>query len=303
MVVAAAAVTLLVTACAPEPPSEEERSAAPPDSPPVPARTRDLESAEDLPESYRPHPDFALTMGDVRELLSDQRPIIREAILSEPAVFLEYASQLLAQEQVVLALVDKGTRLSADYVPEDLVPLQEYGDRLILNREGLSLRAAIMPDLLAMVEAARQAGIQLDISSTYRSYGYQRDLFDYWVAELGQAEAERVSARPGTSQHQLGTTVDFGSITPEFAAHPAGVWLAEHASTFGFSLSYPEGYEEVTGYSYEPWHFRWISRSGTDMERHFFDGIQQHALEFWSEAEPVLRDACTCGSRRDTVTP
>jgi hypothetical protein len=96
-----------------------------------------------------------------------------------------------------------------------------------------------------MVEAARLDGVLLDISSTYRSYTYQENLFAYWVDQLGREEAERVSARAGTSQHQLGTTVDFGSVTTAFAAEPGGIWLSEHAHRFGFSLSYPDGYEAV----------------------------------------------------------
>lgn len=297
-----------MTGCAPETTGEADRSPevrAPGGGEPAGERPSQppIETSQDLPDAYRPHPEFDLTLAQLRELVSDQSPAIRKAILAEPTVFLDYATQLLLRGADDLALVDKQNPLPADYVPQDLVPLERYADQLILNREELSLRAVIMPDLLAMVEAARQDGIQLDISSTYRSYGYQRDLFDYWVAELGQAEAERVSARAGTSQHQLGTTLDFGSITPAFAEHPAGVWLADHAGRYGFSLSYPEGYEETTGYSFEPWHFRWLSRTGTQMEARYFGGIQQHFLEFWAQAEPLLRDACTGGSCRDTVQP
>ncbi len=232
-------------------------------------------------------------MAELAEIVRTQPEAVQDAIMAEPAVFLEYATELLRMEEPLLALVDKTTALPADYVPADLIALTRYEDQLTLNRDGLSLRAVIMPDLLAMVEAARQDGVRLDISSSYRSYAYQQNLFEYWTNELGLEEAERVSARPGTSQHQLGTTVDFGSITPAFAEHPAGVWLADHAHQYGFSLSYPQGHEDVTGYSYEPWHFRWISRSGTRMEARYFDGIQQHFLEFWNEAEEALRESCT----------
>lgn len=268
-----------------------------------PATIEQRRAPEEAPDTHRLHPEFNLTPANIQELVGNQPPAIQRRILSQPAVFLEYVARLLPREAPILALVDKQTPLPADYVPDDLVALEQYADQLTLNREGLALRAMIMPDVLAMVEAAKQDGVQLDISSTYRSYDYQKSLFEYWTEELGLAEAERVSARPGTSQHQLGTTIDFGSVTPAFAEHPAGVWLLEHASKFGFSLSYPDGYEAVTGYSYEPWHFRWISRSGTRMEARYFDGIQHHFLEFWADAESVLRDACTGGSCRDTVRP
>ena len=200
---------------------------------------------------------------------------------------------LLKIDPDVLTLVDKSHRLPADYEPDDLVALTSYQDRLTLNKDDLSLRKMIMADLLAMVDAADADGITLDISSSYRSYAYQEWLFQYWVDELGQEEAERVSARPGSSQHQLGTTVDFGSVTVAFAEHPAGIWLAENAWRFGFSLSYPDGYEELTGYAYEPWHFRWITPAGTALEREFFGGIQQVMLEFLAEHGAALRRAYT----------
>ena len=257
---------------------------------------------EDLPDAYRPYHDCSLTMGDLRALTAEQPEEIRAAILAQPGAFLAQATALLHVEAPILTLVDKQHRLGSEYRPNDLVPLERYADRLVLNREGLSLRAVIMPDFLAMVEAARLDGILLDVSSSYRSYVYQENLFAYWVEQLGQEEAERVSARPGTSQHQLGTTIDFGSVTEAFAEHPAGRWLKDNAHRYGFSLSYPQGYESLTGYAWEPWHFRWLSREGTAMERTYFGGVQQRFLEFWRDAEPTIRNACTISPRRDTVS-
>ncbi|NLA46732.1 MAG: M15 family metallopeptidase, partial [Firmicutes bacterium] len=74
--------------------------------------------------------------------------------------------------------------------------------------------------------------------------------------------ANRFSARPGQSEHQLGTTVDFGGTSADwttgFANTKQGKWLLNNAHLYGFALSYPEGKESVTGYIYEPWHFRYI---------------------------------------------
>ena len=254
------------------------------------------EAAEQAPSPSAVHPDFSLTADDLDMLTDGMPPEIRARIADRPTVFLERAKDLLALPEMILARADKQTRLPADFEPADLVDLARYGDRWILNREGLSLRAPVIPDLAAMIEAARLDGILLDISSSYRSYDYQDRLFAYWVDQLGQEEAERVSARPGTSQHQLGTTMDFGSVSEEFADVPAGRWLAAHAWRFGFSLSYPDGMESITGYAYEPWHFRWISRAGTAMEREFFGGVQQYFIEFWESAGPTLAGACTACS-------
>lgn len=251
---------------------------------------------EELPDSFLPHGDFALTLGALRETLAGESPDIARAILEAPQKFLGLMAQALEMPRDLFVLVDKSTPLPEDYVPEDLVDLTEYQDRLTLNREGLSLRKVIMPDLLAMVEDAAREGITLDLSSTYRSYAYQEWLFQYWVDQLGRERAERSSARPGSSQHQLGTAIDFGSVTGPFAQHPAGRWLAEKGWRYGFSLSYPQEYEEVTGYIYEPWHFRYITRPGTRLERFFFDGIQQYFLEFWDRREPFFRERYRPGS-------
>jgi D-alanyl-D-alanine carboxypeptidase len=231
-----------------------------------------------------------MTEVELLEILSDTPEHVRRAVDERPQYFLELARKLVQLPPQRLVLVDKEHALPQDFVPDDLVVLDEYGELLTLNRSGLELRAALMPDLLAMAEAARRDGILLPISSTYRSYDYQAGLYRRHVEELGEEEASRVSARPGTSQHQLGTTVDFGSITPAFADTAAGRWLAEHAAEFGFSMSYPKGYENLTGYSWEPWHFRWVGRTATEMEQAFFDGLQQHMLEFWAEHGESLQE-------------
>ena len=160
-----------------------------------------------------------------------------------------------------LVPLDKVHRLDGNCEPDSLVPIPDayaYGSQEVVE--------AILPDLLAMLEAASEAGHLLAIVSSYRSYETQRNTFEYHVNEYGLQEALRVSARPGHSEHQLGTTVDFSStavgyeLVEEFGNTPEGRWLAENAHEYGFILSYPAGKEAVTGYAYEPWHYRWVGR-------------------------------------------
>ncbi len=92
--------------------------------------------------------------------------------------------------------------------------------------------------------------------------------------------ADSESAVPGYSQHQLGTAIDFGSITDAFDATPESRWLADHAWRYGFSLSYPKGYEWLTGYRYEGGRYRYIGRAAAEMQRAFFADIQQYLLLF-----------------------
>lgn len=237
------------------------------------------------------HPDFELDRAAFDQLVAALPEAGRTAASAAPQAFLHGVAELLYVEPVLLRLVDKTHRLPASYTPDDLVSLLEYQDELVLNRSDLSLRASIMPPLLEMVRAAAEDGIILDLSSTYRSFTYQRSVFERHVRQLGLAEASLVSAEPGASQHQLGTTVDFGSVTRAYADHPGGIWLAEHATRFGFSLSYPEGYQDRTGYTFEPWHYRYIGRSAAAFKVQYFGGLQQDFLEYWRANEPQLRAA------------
>ncbi|MBN1646608.1 MAG: M15 family metallopeptidase [Spirochaetales bacterium] len=226
------------------------------------------------------HSAFTVTMEDLDTLLANEKQPVREAIKNDPAGFLGLMATLVVQPEILLRLVDKQHALSADYAPLDLVRLVDYGITVRKGREYLSMRAITIPDILEMVKAARAEDIDLEFSSTYRSWADQDRIYKYNVDKYGQEQADRESAQPGKSQHQLGTTADFGSITDDFADTPAGIWLYNNAWRYGFSLSYPDGYEKDTGYRHEIWHYRYTGKTGTLMERRFFGGIQQYFLEF-----------------------
>ena len=128
------------------------------------------------------------------------------------------------------------------------------------------LRKEAAEALVVMLRAARAEGHELRVRSAYRSYEEQATTFQYWIYQLGEEEARRVSAPPGYSEHQLGTTVDLTSasigwqLEQPFGQTPEGQWLEAHAHEYGYPLSYPQGAEEITGYTYEPWHFRYIGQ-------------------------------------------
>ena len=116
-----------------------------------------------------------------------------------------------------------------------------------------------------MAAAASEAGYQLVAFSTFRSYEYQTTLYNNYVARDGQANADRYSARPGYSEHQTGLAFDIGEqsrqdlwLTEEFGETPAGQWLSNNAHKYGFILRYPKGKEDITGFMYESWHFRYL---------------------------------------------
>lgn len=188
---------------------------------------------------------------------------------------------ILQKDPFLWILVDKNNSLKEDYAPRDLVELTNRSYRI--NRTGMLLRSAAASSLEEMAAAARKDGLTLLASSAYRSYAYQAELYERNARQMGREAADRVSARPGHSQHQLGLVIDFGSITDEFAQTPEGLWLSANASRFGWSLSYPDGYEEITGYRWESWHYRYVGTELAEFIDNYFEGIQQYALRFLHE--------------------
>ena len=192
---------------------------------------------------------------------------------------LEEEKTFRADDKSLFFLIDKKHTASSSYAPKDLVSLKK-NSLFDLNKAGMKIRPEAYSALNEMAQAALNEGIRLLVSSAYRSYSYQENLFNYWVSVDGLEEAERESSRPGTSQHQLGTAVDFGSISDDFDKTQMGQWIYKNAADYGWSLSFPKGYEDVTGYRWECWHFRYIGKSACRFQQKWFGGIQQFMLEF-----------------------
>lgn len=180
-----------------------------------------------------------------------------------------------SSEGDLLRLVDRQHAVSADFVPQNL----ENIDDLAVTKSGIMLRKTVKIAAAKLLTAAEKAGYQLQILSGYRSYDYQQQVYNYWHQVA--ANADNFSAAPGHSQHQLGTVIDIGELNVNFGASAAGRWLAAHAADYGFSLSYPLGDEKITGYSYEPWHFRYIGELACQLQADFFADSQQLLLQFW----------------------
>ena len=217
----------------------------------------------------------AIPNGDPYEFLADLEKVLQvEKAFPSDDLSLYY-------------LIDKKHTVSAEYEPTHLRKLVANDD-YIINKTTLSLREDAADALGEMGRAAKKDGITLDVSSTYRSYETQERTFNYWVSVDGLEEAERESARPGTSQHQLGAAVDFGNIDDSYALTDGCKWLNEHSEEYGWSLSFPQGYEDITGYRWECWHFRYIGIEACKFQKKWFSDIQQFMFEFidaWKNME------------------
>jgi D-alanyl-D-alanine carboxypeptidase len=163
----------------------------------------------------------------------------------------------------MLRLVTKEIALPAEYMPADLVTVQPL-DASPSAAIPLKLRREADESLHRMLEQARTGGLSIIVQSAFRGYQDQQQVYQEEVKTFGQAQADRESARAGHSEHQLGVAVDFSSkrlnydLNDSFAATAEGKWLAQNAAQYGFVLSYPDGKEAITGYMYEPWHYRYI---------------------------------------------
>lgn len=166
----------------------------------------------------------------------------------------------------LLVLVNKqpDQQLQRGWAPPDLTAISD--DHMMPGRSG-QLRYGVSLALGELLAAAAADGVELGVRSAYRSYRTQCITFSFKVRQHGIEHARRFSAEPGRSQHQLGTTVDLTServgwvLAQSLGDELEGQWLADHAWRFGFALSYPEGAEQVTGYAFEPWHYRYIGRA------------------------------------------
>lgn len=141
-----------------------------------------------------------------------------------------------------------------DWEPNDLVVF-----------EGQQLRAEAARAARAMMDAAKAEDVTLTVSSAYRSYAVQQQTYQHWVSVNGQQLADQLSARPGYSEHQTGLAIDFSS--PEgcrleecYEDTRAGRWLAKNAPNYGFILRFPKGRQAITGYLFEPWHYRYLGK-------------------------------------------
>lgn len=154
-------------------------------------------------------------------------------------------------------LVNRQHVISEQYVPEPLRKTQVHGMSQSMREDA----AAALEELF---QAAQSDGIKLSSVSGYRSYSKQSLIYSRKVGRTGsEAEADKLVARPGASEHQLGLAMDLATrnsstLSEKFGSTPEGQWVYANCQRFGFIVRYLKGYEDVTGYSFEPWHIRYV---------------------------------------------
>lgn len=164
------------------------------------------------------------------------------------------------EDETYLNVDQKVSLLDKNYIPNDLVKfdrdLSKYPDLCIKNEAAQALKSLILD--------AKKDGHTIVMSSGFRSYSTQVSILAASI-KSGNKNANLSIAKPGYSEHQLGVAVDltsksiaYESATSKFKDTPESKWLEEHAHEYGFIQSYPEGKEDITGYIYESWHYRYV---------------------------------------------
>ena len=155
-----------------------------------------------------------------------------------------------------LILVNKFYHLKEDYVPNDLVTLSGQYNKGANNKMRKDAALAFME----MVDAAKLDNIILYNMSAYRDYNYQVNLYNKYIQRDGKEAADKYSARPGYSEHQSGLCSDLNNISDSFDGTDEAIWLKNNAYKYGFILRFPKDKEDITGYKYEPWHYRYVGK-------------------------------------------
>ena len=160
-----------------------------------------------------------------------------------------------------------------------------YIDGIIIANKTYSLPSSYNPgDLLdvflenfkKMQSDASNEGISLNVISGFRSYSYQKSIYNNYVARDGASAADRYSARAGHSEHQTGLAADINSLSQSFENTPEGQWLNNNCYKYGFIIRYVKGKEDETGYMFEPWHIRYV---GVDLATKLYNNGNWITLE------------------------
>lgn len=157
-----------------------------------------------------------------------------------------------------LMLVNKFNYLDENYAPDDIVKVSmqfAYGDN--------EIKKEVYEKFRSMYNDAKKEGLYLIITSSYRDYNFQKELWDSYANQKGDEWADSVSARAGYSEHQTGYTLDivtYNANMSSFEKTDEFKWLQNNAYKYGFILRYPKDKEDITGYSYESWHYRYVGK-------------------------------------------
>ena len=167
-------------------------------------------------------------------------------------------------------LVNKYRYLDKDYIPKDLIETHKY------SKGGIKLRKIVYDQFVEMANDAKKEDLNIRIISAYRPYEYQENLYNNYLKKDSKENVDTYSARSGYSEHQTGLSIDIDNIYTDYNKFHITLeykWMMDNAYKYGFILRYPENKENITGFKYESWHYRYV---GTNIATY----IHNHNITF-----------------------
>lgn len=201
---------------------------------------------------------------------------------SQPTAF-NKSQYSLEDPNSLWVIVNKTRKLPNGYAPSDLV-VPNVALRTGSASQEMHVRQVTAAAMQEMFAAAKAQGVNLMLASGYRSQAYQESLHASYVAQKGADAADLDSARAGYSEHQTGLAFDVEpanrscEVEECFGSTAEGKWVAAHAYEYGFVMRYLQGKQPITGYVYEPWHFRYV---GKDLALQIHNSNGQTLEEFF----------------------
>jgi len=183
----------------------------------------------------------------------------------------------IEEKQEIIKIIDGILIVNKSYpLPKDYVPTDTYDEINDLDYCGTCINKEAYKNYESMKADANSIGLNIWIQSGYRSYNFQKELYENYVMQDGKDAADTYSARPGHSEHQTGLAFDLNTISDDFQYTNEGIWVNENCYKYGFILRYPKNKEHITGYKYEPWHLRYV---GTNLAKELYNNGNWITLE------------------------
>jgi D-alanyl-D-alanine carboxypeptidase len=234
----------------------------------------------------------AVSVFGLPKIISDQVADLPESIQNianqvqpKPVTIFDPPKYSIDEADSIWVVVNKQRQISPLKYQPAFLAFPVFPKPKVQNPFGLQMREEAAIATVELAKAMAEAGKgTLILNSGFRTYKNQQGLYNRTRDTRGLAVAEKLSARPGHSEHQLGLAADFSVkgqgcvIMVCFGKTEAGIWLADNAHEFGFVLRYPKGYKPITGFQYEPWHFRYV---GTELATEMKTKGIKTLEEFW----------------------
>lgn len=233
----------------------------------------DNEVIEGNNSGYSNADDNIIEVIDNKDEYIEQENTEKRQLLMDTVYINDEGQKIITNPDDILVLVNKERNLKSDYKPNDLVI-----PNVSFSFEGEDQKKYLRKEAATALEELFKEGEKEEIIlyavSGYRSYGRQQALFNYRAERDGIEEANKLTAIPGQSEHQTGLAMDVSSkgvllsLDEDFGQTIEGIWLKENAHRFGFIIRYLKDKTDITGYSYEPWHIRYV---GKDVAKEIYE--------------------------------